>query len=180
MSANKNELIANLKKLNLSPININVILLTHNHWDYVENLNLFSNAKIYSGKKDFPEKEILDLDKLKITEFKIIKSPGHTKGRVCFLYENILFSGDTIFHNGIGRTDLPGSSETEIKNSLDENLLALTCICEGRNFMDLSNYQKLIRPLSNKIKMLVLLKKSWRNKKLIKNFDEIVEKENPI
>lgn len=69
---------------------------------------------------------------------------------------------------------------SEIKNSLDENLLALTCICEGRNFMDLSNYQKLIRPLSNKIKMLVLLKKSWRNKKLIKNFDEIIEKENPI
>ena len=64
--------------------------------------------------------------------------------------------------------------------ALDENLLALTCICEDRNFMDLSKYQKLIRPLSNKIKMLVLLKKSWRNKSLIKNFDEIIEKENPI
>ena len=69
---------------------------------------------------------------------------------------------------------------SEIKNSLDENLLALTCICENRNFLDLSNYQKLIRPLSNKIKMLVLLKKSWKNKLLIKNFDEIIEKENPI
>ena len=69
---------------------------------------------------------------------------------------------------------------SEIKNSLDENLLALTCICENRTFLDLSNYHKLIRPLSNKIKMLVLLKKSWKNKLLIKNFDEIVEKENPI
>ncbi len=69
---------------------------------------------------------------------------------------------------------------SEIKNSLDENLLALSCICEERNFMDLSNYHKLIRPLSNKIKMLVLLKKSWKNKLLIKNFDEIVERENPI
>ena len=69
---------------------------------------------------------------------------------------------------------------SEIKNSLDENLLALTAICEDRNFMDLSNFQLLRRPLSNKIKMLVLLKKSWKNKLLIKNFDEIVEKENPI
>ncbi|MHA1767730.1 MAG: hypothetical protein ACTSVK_15910 [Promethearchaeota archaeon] len=69
---------------------------------------------------------------------------------------------------------------SEIENSLDENLLALSAICENRNFIDLSNYQKLIRPLSNKIKMLVLLKKSWKNKLLIKNFDEIVEKENPI
>ena len=69
---------------------------------------------------------------------------------------------------------------SEIKNSLDENLLALSCICEERSFMDLSKYQKLIRPLSNKIKMLVLLKKSWRNKSLIKNFDEIIEKDNPI
>jgi len=69
---------------------------------------------------------------------------------------------------------------SEIKNSLDENLLALSCICEERSFMDLSKYHKLIRPLSNKIKMLVLLKKSWKNKSLIKNFDEIIEKENPI
>jgi len=69
---------------------------------------------------------------------------------------------------------------SDIKNSLDENLLALTCIAEDRTFMDLSQYQKLIRPLSNKIKMLVLLKKSWKNKKLIKNFDEMIEKENPI
>ena len=69
---------------------------------------------------------------------------------------------------------------SDIKDSLDENLLALTCICEERTFMDLSKYQKLIRPLSNKIKMLVLLKKSWKNKKLIKNFDKIIEKENPI
>ncbi|QEE17795.1 hypothetical protein DSAG12_03633 [Promethearchaeum syntrophicum] len=69
---------------------------------------------------------------------------------------------------------------SEIKNSLDENLLALSCICEERTFMDLSKYQKLIRPLSNNIKMLVLLKKSWKNKSLIRNFDEIIEKENPI
>ena len=69
---------------------------------------------------------------------------------------------------------------SEIKNSMDENLLCLSCIAENRTFLDLSKYQKLIRPLSNKIKMLVLLKKSWKNKKLIKNFDEIIEKENPI
>ena len=69
---------------------------------------------------------------------------------------------------------------SEMNNSLDENLLCLTAICENRTFLDLSKYHKLIRPLSSKIKMLVLLKKSRKNKKLIKNFDEIIEKENPI
>ena len=62
----------------------------------------------------------MDLDNLKMKEIVIIKTPGHTRGSVCFLYEDVLFSGDTIFHNGIGRTDLPGGSETEMKNSLEK------------------------------------------------------------
>ncbi|MCK4553023.1 MBL fold metallo-hydrolase [Candidatus Pacearchaeota archaeon] len=128
-SANKDELIKNLKELNLSPLNINIILLTHHHWDHVENLDLFSKAKIYGDKTDFKNKKILDLDKLKISEFKIIKTPGHTKGSVCFLYENILFSGDTIFHDGIGRMDLPGGSETEMQNSLKK--LNYKILCPG-------------------------------------------------
>ena len=119
-SANKHELTKNLKKLNLSPSNINAVILTHNHWDHVGNIDIFENAKIYSSKKDFPEKEILDLDKLKIPEFEIIKTSGHTKGSFCILYDDVLFSGDTIFHNGIGRMDLPGGSETEMKNSLEK------------------------------------------------------------
>jgi len=52
--------------------------------------------------------------------FRIISTPGHTKGSVC-LYcetENTLFSGDTLFRGSYGRTDLPGGDSHEMKNSL--------------------------------------------------------------
>ena len=118
-SANKIQLKDYLDDLGISKIDI--IILTHNHRDHVENLDLFANAKIYGNKKDFPEKEILDIHELNIPEFKIIKTPGHSKGSFCILYNDVLFSGDTIFHHGgIGRMDLEGGSETEMKNSLEK------------------------------------------------------------
>jgi len=132
-SINKNELIKNLEELALSPSNINLIILTHDHWDHIENLDLFPNAKIYGSKKDFLEKEILDINELKIPEFKIIETPGHSKGSFCILYNDVLFSGDTIFHNGgIGRMDLPGGSETEMKNSLEKlKKINFKILCPG-------------------------------------------------
>lgn len=132
-SANKDELIENLEELNLSPSEINIIILTHNHWDHTENSNLFPNAKIYASKKEFTEKEILDINELKIPEFKIIETPGHTKGSFCILYEDVLFSGDTIFHNGgIGRMDLEGGSETDMKKSLEKlKKINFKLLCPG-------------------------------------------------
>ena len=107
---NQKELIKDLDKIKLNPENIDIILLTHNHWDHIENLDLFSNAKIYSSK---------NINKLKIPELKIIKTPGHTQDDICIFYDDILFSGDTIFHNeGIGRTDFPESSHDEMIKSL--------------------------------------------------------------
>lgn len=117
-SLNTNELVEDLKELNIKPSEIDMVLLTHYHFDHVGNINLFENAKIYGNKKDFKDKKILDFDKLEIKEIKIIKTPGHSKGSVCFLYKDILFSGDTIFHNGIGRTDLPNSSLEDMNKSL--------------------------------------------------------------
>jgi len=119
-SSNKNELISSLKELNLSPSEINIIILTHNHWDHTGNTDLFENAKVYGSKKDFKNEKILEIDELNIPEFKIIHTPGHSKGSFCILYEEVLFSGDTIFHHGgIGRMDLPGGSEQDMKNSLE-------------------------------------------------------------
>lgn len=105
----KKELIENLKELNSSEIDI--IILTHDHWDHVGNIKLFPNAKIYDSK---------NICKLKIPEFKILSTPGHSKTDICILYENVLFSGDVIFHNGfIGRTDFPKSSHEKMIDSLN-------------------------------------------------------------
>ena len=78
-------------------------------------------------------KEIdLDLDKEESirfgeSELKIIKTPGHTPGHVC-LYapeHKILFTGDTLFRESIGRTDLPGGDYSWIMRSIIDNILPL-------------------------------------------------------
>lgn len=55
-------------------------------------------------------------------EFNIIKTPGHTSDGVCILWKDNLFSGDTVFADGIGRTDLKDSNPFEMKESLQKIL----------------------------------------------------------
>lgn len=50
--------------------------------------------------------------------FNVLHTPGHTSGGICLLGESILFSGDTLFKDGVGRTDFPGASPGELKISL--------------------------------------------------------------
>lgn len=130
---NQKQLIDFLNKFNLTPQNINILILTHNHWDHIENKNIFTNAKIYGDKKDFTQSNILNIDKLKIKEFKIIKTPGHSKGSFCILYQDVLFSGDTIFNNGIiGRTDLVGSNPQDMNKSLEKlKKVKFKILCPG-------------------------------------------------
>lgn len=54
-----------------------------------------------------------------------IHTPGHTKGSMCILADCNLFSGDTIFELSIGRTDFPGGSFSEIKNSIQTRIYTL-------------------------------------------------------
>jgi glyoxylase-like metal-dependent hydrolase (beta-lactamase superfamily II) len=61
-------------------------------------------------------------------ELGVIHTPGHTPGSTCFLLandRNILFAGDTLFQNSIGRTDLWGGSMKDILSSIHERLLKL-------------------------------------------------------
>ncbi len=131
--ANKEELIQDLKELKISPKEIDIVILTHNHYDHIGNIDLFSNAKVYGSKEDFKEKDIIDINKLPIKEFKIIKTPGHTKGGVCILYKDILFSGDTIFGQGyIGRTDFPGGDYKELQQSIEKlEKIKYKTLCPG-------------------------------------------------
>ena len=59
-------------------------------------------------------------DELEIAGLKIrvLHTPGHTPGSVCYLIEGELFTGDTIFDYGWGRTDLPGGNESQMAASL--------------------------------------------------------------
>ena len=108
------ELLENLKTLKIKPENVKVIILTHHHYDHTENLELFPNAKIYKPENLNAKSKILEIPKMKI-----IETPGHTPESKSYLYQDILFSGDTLFHNGfVGRTDLPGGSKKEIMHSL--------------------------------------------------------------
>jgi len=118
---NAKELVETLKKLNLSPEEIDIVILTHNHPDHIGGVSLFPDGIFYANKFDFPVDKFNDIHFLKIPEFKIIKTPGHTVGSICILYDDVLFSGDTLFHRGtIGRTDLPRSSKKEMKKSLEK------------------------------------------------------------
>ena len=56
---------------------------------------------------------------------KVLATPGHTRGSICLLVENALFSGDTLFAGSIGRTDFPGGSARQIITSIKEKLLVL-------------------------------------------------------
>lgn len=56
---------------------------------------------------------------------RVIHTPGHTPGSVCFYTEGMLFSGDTLFYGSIGRTDLPGGDYHQIMSSIIQRLLVL-------------------------------------------------------
>ena len=58
-------------------------------------------------------------------EIKVIHTPGHTQGGVCYLVENNLFSGDTIFREAVGRCDLEGGNFDQIVESIQTKIFTL-------------------------------------------------------
>ena len=71
--------------------------------------------------------------------FTALLCPGHTPGSQCFLIENNLVSGDTLFIRGCGRTDLPGGNAEELYNSLTQKIKKLpedTILLPGHNYTD--------------------------------------------
>lgn len=72
--------------------------------------------------KTFDENTVF---KLGNQEIKVIHTPGHTPGSVCFLFGDALISGDTLFYGSIGRTDFEGGSFAQISDSIQNKLFKL-------------------------------------------------------
>lgn len=134
-----------------SKLNIDYILLTHGHPDHchaLKEIKDITRAKIAIHKNDvkllhdrtlglllglgyheLPDPDILlvegDNISLGNTRFKILHTPGHTPGSICIYGGGIVFTGDTLFNSGIGRTDLPGGNSYDIINSIRDKLLKL-------------------------------------------------------
>lgn len=125
------KILDSVRKHNLD---INYILITHSHYDHIDGvkeINEKAGAIVYVHEEDFlaveklniknikkiKDDDIIDIGKLKI---KVLHTPGHSPGSVCYLIENKLITGDMLFVEGMGRIDLPGADKENMFNSLQK------------------------------------------------------------
>lgn len=138
-----------LQEINKMNCKVKYILLTHGHVDHVsavKELRDFLNVPVCINEKD--EESILksmelfgtpqtcgaadikikegDTFKIGEREIKCIETSGHSLGGMCFLIENIIFIGDTLFEGSIGRTDFYGGNFEELINNIKEKILTLS------------------------------------------------------
>ncbi|NMA07457.1 MAG: MBL fold metallo-hydrolase [Ruminococcaceae bacterium] len=109
-------------------IDCRFVLLTHGHFDHVGALKEVlsaTGAKLVASSADSENEMTPDIEaveglvvKVGDMDFKVLSTPGHSKDSVCYLTEEALFSGDTLFFESIGRTDFPGGDFGEMKKSL--------------------------------------------------------------
>ena len=98
------------------------VLITHSHADHIGALrNFLTKRSIKIFKRSNLEEKEYSIGDFK---FKCIYTPGHSKDSVTFYFEEekIMFVGDFIFKDSIGRFDLPGGSESEMKESINKIL----------------------------------------------------------
>lgn len=147
---NKKEVI--MEKIRQLGVDVKYIFLTHCHYDHIEALeeirketkarvvsSFECNKNIQSANMNLsslfseyieamPSDDIVNDGDIIIVgdiSVKTILTPGHTNGGACFLAENELFSGDTLFLRTVGRWDFPTGDEEVLKNSIKNKLYVL-------------------------------------------------------
>jgi len=167
------KLIDLVHNLNLKLISI---INTHGHGDHIAGNDLVKKAfdvPIYIHKKDAemlidPKKNLSIFwghnvvsppadrflgndDEIKLGDetLKVIHTPGHTQGGICLICKDFLVSGDTLFQEGIGRTDLPGGNYEQLLKSINEHLLILpdsTVVLPGHGPETTIGDEKMLNP----------------------------------
>lgn len=106
---------------------INVPVYIHQA-DYLFLTNVNSSlAPLLGGVQLKPDKFFAEGQEIPVGEksLKVLFTPGHTPGGVCLAGEGVVFSGDTLFYQSVGRTDLPGGDTQKLLNSIKEKLFVL-------------------------------------------------------
>lgn len=147
------------REMKVRKLTARAVFLTHGHFDHISAAKHFQQQGIpvYIGERDsemtFTGKNLAGMCGLKIPPFNVdeflrdgdklnvagltvvcLATPGHSEGGMCFKVERNLFTGDTLFCCGIGRTDFPGGSYMQLINSIGEKLLTLDgdyCVYPG-------------------------------------------------
>ena len=113
--ADENFIVSRIRKLELDVV---AILITHNHNDHngcAKDLSVIYGVDIYDFNNLFEQKHFIDPFK-----FEVIYTPGHTSDSVCYYFYDygVMFTGDFLFKESIGRTDLPTGDYEEMLVSL--------------------------------------------------------------
>lgn len=139
---NANGIAKQIEILNGKP---KFVLLTHGHSDHVDGVtelvNKFNipfyineveeeymkNDKFVYGSLQKASGYLNEGDTLSLGSqiIKVIETPGHTAGGICFLIRDKLFTGDTLFNGSVGRSDFPGGNGNLLIKNIKEKLLPL-------------------------------------------------------